>query len=460
MVLLLTLVGLANAGSGSPPWMEPWPACDSGRVAALTRRPQGFVFLVNASNGDTHTVSLVCTDDSGRVQWTRPFDTEKNLVGTGLQALGRGGHVICGSSAERLGKSDFWLAGLSPEGEVLWQRAWGGAGSQALNAVAEDSARNLVLAGWAQNEKREDADLYLAKTDGLGNLIWTRQIGGPDEERLAAVCLMQKGGIIAAGQRAANDNQTLILLLRTDAQGQVLWQRTYKLDDEAHVADVCATSDGGALVVSSYPSPWWEPGACAAHALKVDADGEPLWEKRYYLGPRCCDEFRVREESEGFMIAAFAIGCDTTRRGLQVVQLDRLGESLWRTFYSGSGYNRWVKEWGNWFSNTADPLEMGLRILFGEPVGEFRLAVRGPRLLGKHKDKWATLITFELPRQSPVQLVLSDIHGRKVETLLDVNCAPGRQSLWWDATDQPEGIYVVRLETSEGTLTEKFVVMK
>lgn len=59
-----------------------------------------------------------------------------------------------------------------------------------------------------------------------------------------------------------------------------------------------------------------------------------------------------------------------------------------------------------------------------------------------------------------MRLMVCDVHGRQMETLLDVNCSPGRHSLWWDATDKPDGIYVMQLQTSEGTLTEKFVVMK
>jgi outer membrane protein assembly factor BamB len=420
--------------------------------------PKGFLFLVNASAGDTHNVHLVCADDSGEVRWIRACGEGRNLAGRGLQALARGGYAICGSGAAHLGQPDFYLASVTSEGGIIWQREWGGEGSQGLNAVAQDSAGDLVIAGWAQAAGREDADLYLAKTDSRGNVIWTRQIGGPDEERLSAVCLAQKGSIVAAGQRAADE--TVILLLKTDAQGQVLWQRAYKMEEQARVADVCATSDGGALVVSSFAPESYRPDECAAHALKVDAQGEPLWEQRYYLGPGCCDELRVRQESEGYMIAAFAIGCDTTRRSLQIVQLNRLGEALWRTFYSGNGFHRQGREHGYWFSRGADPLVQGLKVWFGESAGELRLSVRHPRLTGKRRDKWATLVAFELPRQSAVRLVLSDIHGRQAETLMEVNCSPGRHSLWWDATDRPNGIYVVQLQTSQGTLTEKYVVMK
>lgn len=206
----------------------------------MARRPEGFLFLVNASAGDTHTAYLVCSDDSGRVRWIRACGEGRNLAGRGLQVLTGGGCAICGSGAAHLGQPDFYLAAMNAEGEITWQREWGGEGSQGLNAVAQDSAGDLILAGWSQAEGREDADLYLAKSDSRGNIIWTRQLGGPEEERLAAVCLAPKGSIVAAGQLAARDDETVILLLKTDAQGQVLWQRSYRLDDAARVADVCA----------------------------------------------------------------------------------------------------------------------------------------------------------------------------------------------------------------------------
>ncbi|MCX6601947.1 MAG: hypothetical protein NT025_10375 [bacterium] len=464
MLTLLALVAAQTTPAGTEPiallgWMEPWPDCDAGRVAGLVRAPEGFLFLVNSSAGDTHAAQVVCADDSGRVRWSRTCGEGRNLAGRGLLRL-PWGCAFCGSVAANLGQADFYLAEADKEGEMLWQREWGGAGSQELNALIEDAAGNLILAGWARNENREDADLYLAKTDPRGNLIWTRQIGGPEEERLVAVSLGKKGSIIAAGQRAARENETQILVLKTDAQGAILWQRTYQLHEEARVADVYATSDGGALVVSSYRTYWYQPEECSAHALKVDAQGEPLWEQSYHLGPRCCDELRVKPETEGYMISAYAIACDTSARDLQILQVDWLGEPLWRTLYSGNGFHHQGNKWGYWMSLGADPLVQGLKVWFGESTGELRLSARDPRSMGKRKDKWAARVVFVLPRLCPIRLQVCDIHGRHVETLLDVNCSPGRHSLWWDATDKPNGIYVVQLQTSEGTRTEKFVVMK
>jgi len=73
-----------------------------------------------------------------------------------------------------------------------------------------------------------------------------------------------------------------------------------------------------------------------------------------------------------------------------------------------------------------------------------------------------TTIPFELPRRSRTTLVVYDVAGRVVRTLLDEETGPGRDARLWDGrgpvgqTVSP-GVYFVRLTVGEETATRRFV---
>jgi hypothetical protein len=77
----------------------------------------------------------------------------------------------------------------------------------------------------------------------------------------------------------------------------------------------------------------------------------------------------------------------------------------------------------------------------------------------------ATRISFGLPRASDVRLVLYNILGQKVATLLDARRSAGYYDIMWDGRDSngepvASGVYFYRLETAEGTVSKKMLLLR
>ena len=71
-----------------------------------------------------------------------------------------------------------------------------------------------------------------------------------------------------------------------------------------------------------------------------------------------------------------------------------------------------------------------------------------------------TTLHFDLPEAVPVSLVIYDLLGRAVETLVDADLAPGQYRFVWDATDRPSGLYLVRLHAGVFKQTRKITLLK
>jgi N-acetylmuramoyl-L-alanine amidase len=71
-----------------------------------------------------------------------------------------------------------------------------------------------------------------------------------------------------------------------------------------------------------------------------------------------------------------------------------------------------------------------------------------------------TVLSYELPVTSPVSLVIIDMLGREVATLVNEQKQAGRHSVRWDASRMASGVYFYRLQTGSWTQTKKLILTK
>ncbi|MDZ7291386.1 MAG: T9SS type A sorting domain-containing protein [candidate division KSB1 bacterium] len=72
----------------------------------------------------------------------------------------------------------------------------------------------------------------------------------------------------------------------------------------------------------------------------------------------------------------------------------------------------------------------------------------------------ATTIRFALPKRSPVTLMLFDVLGREVATLVDEELQPGEYKVVFDASGLSPGVYLYRLQAEGFSRTKKLTLMK
>jgi ligand-binding sensor domain-containing protein len=72
----------------------------------------------------------------------------------------------------------------------------------------------------------------------------------------------------------------------------------------------------------------------------------------------------------------------------------------------------------------------------------------------------STTIEFDIPEKTNVKLIVYDILGREVETLIDKELEPGKYKINFTATNLPSGVYFYTLKTSKFTKTNKMLLIK
>ncbi|OGW53609.1 MAG: hypothetical protein A2Y81_06685, partial [Nitrospirae bacterium RBG_13_43_8] len=302
---------------------------DGGYIVA------GSTDSFGAGSSDAWVLKL---DDNGNVQWQKTYGGPGyDYVNSIEQTLDGGYIVTVFTDSFGAGSSDAWVLKLDDNGNVQWQKTYGGAGYDYANSIQQTLDGGYIVAGSSKSFENaciwEFRDLWILKLDGNGNVQWQKSYGFTCGKNDAySVQQTSDGGFIVAGETYYSD--TNVLVLKLDGNGNVQWQKSYGSTSHEHAYSIQQTLDGGYIVVGSTNS--FGAAGSDAWVLKLDGSGNVQWQKTYG-GP--LDEYAnsIQQTLDGGYIMtgntnSFGAGNSDT----WVLKLDGSGNMQWQKTYGGS----------------------------------------------------------------------------------------------------------------------------
>lgn len=254
-----------------------------------------------------------------------------------------GGYVVAGSYRSS-SIYDAWIARLSADGSTIWQKSYGlNKGIYGLLEIGAHSVSQMVdgaflIAAFTNifgSGEVQDSDLWLVRTDENGVVMWQRSYGGGSRDWLsgpASLAPTSDGGCVLAGTTESWSASSDAWVLRLDATGTILWQRTYGAEgDEGHVR-IRATKEGGyvmAMSTYSFNDESWPQQGPKLWIVKLDSSGSVAWQ-RVYGGPlEDIDVNDIQQTSDGgYVVAAEADIFAEGDRAL-IMKLASTGKRTW-----------------------------------------------------------------------------------------------------------------------------------
>lgn len=166
------------------------------------------------------------------------------------------------------------LTRLSPEGDVRWERIFSEHQHNHLHSIHHSKHAGFTLSGYMRPTVGS-FNAWMVRTDQQGNTIWERTYGGVKADYALDMTAVGADGFLLVGQtKSWTHTQGHAYLIRTDANGEVLWER-YRGGSDLDAAEyVIQTSDGGFAVAGTTFSPELvSVGGIHLYILKTDADG-------------------------------------------------------------------------------------------------------------------------------------------------------------------------------------------
>ena len=275
-------------GEGRLMWEKSFggPAIDRGRAIVETREHDLIVAGATESKGaGEFDVWVMKVDAEGDLLWERYFGGTATDWASGVVNT-RDGGVALGAYTqdESGGPYDFWVIKLDHEGELLWQRRYGGVATDWSHAIAETADNGLVVVGHTESKGAGGADFWVLKLNTDGEPLWDRTFGGAKSDYASAVTTTSDGDIVVAGMTQQADGGGFdIKVLKLTSAGELVWEQNFGGLKNDWVRSVIPTRDGSYALAGYTDSQG--AGLNDVWLLKLSTDGQLMSERTYgYAG--------------------------------------------------------------------------------------------------------------------------------------------------------------------------------
>jgi hypothetical protein len=138
------------------------------------------------------------------------------------------------------GSYDFWVIKITNSGELVWEKSFGGTGIDSAASISKTSDNGYVITGSTfsldmdVSHQNGGSDVWLIKIDDNGQLVWEKTYGGQEFDAAENVSLCANGGFLVSGNSKSNDfdlstnkGENDFWLIKTDENGHIIWQTTF-----------------------------------------------------------------------------------------------------------------------------------------------------------------------------------------------------------------------------------------
>ncbi|HBX22284.1 MAG TPA: hypothetical protein DEF34_01415 [Desulfotomaculum sp.] len=243
--------------SGNKKWQGVFGGDGEEAGAYAVQTADGGYIVIGESNSfgaGGYDMYLVKTDDRGKMEWEKTFGGKQDDQGVCVQQTEDGGYILTGQT-ESFGARGYnlYLVKTDFSGALEWETTIGGEGWDIPETIAQTDDGGYIVTGRTSSFNSGNFDLYLVKTDGLGNIEWEQAFGAKGWDMGKTVQQTVDGGYLTAGfTDSLGDGELAFYLVKTNAYGKQLWDKTLASDKYDERFSIQGTDDGDYIIAG-----WW-----------------------------------------------------------------------------------------------------------------------------------------------------------------------------------------------------------
>lgn len=263
----------------------------------------GYIVLGNFSGlvGNTD-IYLVKTDTIGKIIWDKAIGGTEIEWASDFKITHDKGFIIAGYTNIMTGNGyDVLLIKTDSEGNVKWEKTFGGTDWDMGYSVIEDKNHNFLIAGTSYSNSYGDADVYLIKTDSLGDTLWTRHYGGTGSDIAYSIDTTNFSDYLLSGvTRKISDSTYDAYLLKISNNGDTLMTRKYGdvLDDKFY----CARQIDDSSYIACGTTKNYGAQNYDQWILKMDTLGNQIW-MRVFINTENEELFDIKQSWKHGLVA-------------------------------------------------------------------------------------------------------------------------------------------------------------
>uniref|UniRef100_A0A7V3E6M8 T9SS type A sorting domain-containing protein n=1 Tax=Ignavibacterium album TaxID=591197 RepID=A0A7V3E6M8_9BACT len=277
------------------------------------------------------------TDSFGNLVWVNGYGGNNDEEGNAVVQTSDGGFVASGyTKSYGSGGNDVYLIKVDANGNQLWDRVFGGTSDEETYSMVSTDDGGFLMAGATSSFGAGSRDIWLIKTDASGNQQWTKTIGGLSSDGARSINKTSDGGYIITGWTFSYGPGAVgnVWLVKTDSLGNMQWNKFFGGTDVDRGFSVRQTTDGGYILTGYTASSG--AGLDDMLLIKTDAAGNAQWQKTFGGTGRDYGNSVVQTSDEGFVITGYTLSYGAGGDDLWIVKTDEQGNMLWSKTLGGA----------------------------------------------------------------------------------------------------------------------------
>jgi len=252
----------------------------------------------------------------------------------GITSTFDSGFAVIGSTGTfGNGNSDLYLLKLDSNLAVSWTKTIGGNGIETGTSIVQLPDSGFLIAGSVNNLfDAQSYDGYLVRTDAQGSVLWDSKIGGTELDFFYSATFTTDSAFVAVGEtKSFGNGASDVYVVKVDSVGDVVWTKTFGETGEDIARKIIPTIDSQLLIVGQKSS----TVSTDSYVLKLNNDGDTTWTGVY--GGALFDAANgvVETSDSGFAVigSTASFGPGPKDLDVYIYKLDKNGVQEWDTIH-------------------------------------------------------------------------------------------------------------------------------
>ncbi len=469
ILILLILFFTTIALSQNPPdtlWTKiyDYSQYDQARYVQQTL-DNGFI-IAGSTLEAGHDFWIIKTDNNGNEEWNQTYGGYGNQFAESILQLSDGKYIIAGTSwipdAQGVESNHILIIKTDNNGNLEWSNLYGNNDDEIGVSIQQTNDGGFIICSYIYITYF-NYDYWLIKIDMDGNIEWTQTYGNWQRDRAYSVQQTLDGGYIIAGMTEANGDDFWII--KTDNNGNVEWDQTYGGSSSESAISIQQSIDGGYIIFGetwSFGSgftDWW--------IVKIDSLGNEEWNQVYGGSGYDLPKSFQQTSDDGYIFLGQTYLYGPSGFDIWIVKTDLVGNELWTLTLGDTEDERAYSIQQTIHDNYIITGNIGtfqdndvFLIMLNSDVN----SIDQNLLYNCNKEFTSsnypnpfnptTTISFSIPEESKVELIINNIKGQKIRSLLNDQISAGEHSIIWNGEDDSgkkvsSGVYLYKLTVDD-----------
>lgn len=283
--------------------------------SCLETRTGDYMVAGFARQQDQHMFAVKMYKDS-RGRWGKTFTDFFASSANSIVQTFDGYVVIAGYSVKkREFQSDLLVMKTDTSGNILWMKNFGKDGDEQGLKIIECKDHGYAIAGFSTSNYDVEPNWYILKLDQDGNLLWDKDYGGSGDDKATGIAETYDNGLVITGYFGTQGGgRKTMSLLKLDQYGNDEWTQMYDINNWSQGSSVIASMDSMIYVAgSTRMSPILDYDALL---VKCNMSGDTIWTRT--IGDENWQEATglIETYDEAFVMCGFSMSNTKDQSGL------------------------------------------------------------------------------------------------------------------------------------------------